>query len=182
MQENLVHQADQPIWFAQAQRVSQDARISVLNVDKSQENLGGCWPCGALTFLYCLSCLMVKRLIWNFLHSPLNCCTTQGKSFHSLIYLLSKGFPGGSVVKNLPAIWETQSDPWVRKVSWRKTWQFAPVFLPGESHRQRSLAGYGGYDSESKQQTICWMPTWLSTASISSFIDWNINTYLMGWV
>ena len=25
---------------------------------------------------------------------------------------------------------------------WRRNWQPTPVFLPGESHRQRSLAGY----------------------------------------
>ena len=33
-------------------------------------------------------------------------------------------------------------DPWVRKISWRRKWQPAPVFLPGKSHGQRSLAGY----------------------------------------
>ena len=33
-------------------------------------------------------------------------------------------------------------DPWVGKISWRRAWQPTPVFLPGESHRQRSLAGY----------------------------------------
>ena len=32
-------------------------------------------------------------------------------------------------------------DSWVRKIPWR-AWQPTPVFLPGESHRQRSLAGY----------------------------------------
>ena len=84
------------------------------------------------------------------------------------------------MVKNLPAMWETQFDPWVRKVSWRKTGQLAPVFLPRKSHGQRSLAGYGGYNLATKQETVYWMPTWLSTASISSFIDWNINTYLIG--
>ena len=31
-------------------------------------------------------------------------------------------------------------DPWVRKTPWRRAWQSAPVFLPGESHGQRSLA------------------------------------------
>ena len=31
-------------------------------------------------------------------------------------------------------------NPWVRKIPWRRTWQPTPVFLPGESHRQRSLA------------------------------------------
>ena len=32
--------------------------------------------------------------------------------------------------------------PWVGKISWRRAWQPTPVFLPGESHRQRSLVGY----------------------------------------
>ena len=33
-------------------------------------------------------------------------------------------------------------DPWVRKIPWRRAWQPAPVFLPGESHGQRNLVGY----------------------------------------
>ena len=33
-------------------------------------------------------------------------------------------------------------DPWVRKIAWRKEWQPTTVFLPGESHGQRSLVGY----------------------------------------
>ena len=33
-------------------------------------------------------------------------------------------------------------DPWVGKIPWSKIWQPTPVFLPGESHGQRSLAGY----------------------------------------
>ena len=32
-------------------------------------------------------------------------------------------------------------DPWVAKILWRREWQPTPV-LPGEFHRQRSLAGY----------------------------------------
>ena len=27
-----------------------------------------------------------------------------------------------------------ESDPWVRKIPWRRKWQPTPVFLPGESH------------------------------------------------
>ena len=34
-------------------------------------------------------------------------------------------------------------NPWVSKVPWRREWQPTPVFLPGESHGQRSLVGYG---------------------------------------
>ena len=33
-------------------------------------------------------------------------------------------------------------DPWVRKIPWRRARQPTPVFLPGESHGQRSLVGY----------------------------------------
>ena len=33
-------------------------------------------------------------------------------------------------------------DPWVGKIPWRRAWQPTPIFLPGEFHGQRSLAGY----------------------------------------
>ena len=55
-------------------------------------------------------------------------------------------------------------DPWVRKI-WRRAWQPPPVFLPGESHRQKSLVGYSPCDlkesdtpevmSHSTQTTAC---------------------------
>ena len=50
------------------------------------------------------------------------------------------------VVKNLPAkagdIRAVGSFlDW--KIPWKRAWQPTPVFLPGESHRQRSLVGYG---------------------------------------
>ena len=48
-------------------------------------------------------------------------------------------------VKNLPAMQEAQ-ETWVQslgwKIPWRRAWQSMPVFLPGESHRRRSLSGY----------------------------------------
>ena len=33
-------------------------------------------------------------------------------------------------------------NPWVGKIPWRRERQPTPVFLPGESHGQRSLVGY----------------------------------------
>ena len=33
-------------------------------------------------------------------------------------------------------------DPWVGKIPWRREWLPTPVFVPGEFHGQRSLAGY----------------------------------------
>ena len=33
-------------------------------------------------------------------------------------------------------------DSWVGKIPWRRAWLPTPIFLPGESHEQRSMAGY----------------------------------------
>ena len=33
-------------------------------------------------------------------------------------------------------------DPWAGKIPWRRKWYSTPVFFPGESQGQRSLAGY----------------------------------------
>ena len=53
------------------------------------------------------------------------------------------GFPGGSDSKESACnCWRSGFNPWVRKITWRREWQDTPVFLPGESHGQRSLAGY----------------------------------------
>ena len=49
-------------------------------------------------------------------------------------------------------------NPWVRKIPWRREWLPPPVFLPGKSHGQRSLACYNlwgckrvGHDLTTKQ-------------------------------
>ena len=61
---------------------------------------------------------------------------------HTLIFM---GFPDSSEGKE----WRVRLqrgrpgfDDWVWKIPWRKKWQSTPVFLPGESHGQRSLTGY----------------------------------------
>ena len=56
------------------------------------------------------------------------------------------GFPSGASGKRtcLP-VQETKRrgfNAWVRKILWKRAWQPTPVFLPGESHGQRSLMGY----------------------------------------
>ena len=45
------------------------------------------------------------------------------------------------VVKNPPAN-GGDSDLWVGKIPWSRKWQFTPVFLPGNFHGQRTLAGW----------------------------------------
>ena len=51
------------------------------------------------------------------------------------------GFPGSSVVKNPTSanVGDMGSVPG-SGTFWRRKWQPTPVFLPGETHGQRSLA------------------------------------------
>ena len=66
----------------------------------------------------------------------------EKKNLHAM------SFPGGASGKE-PAcqgkrhkIHEFEFDPWVGKIPWKRTWKPTPIFLPGESHGQRSLVGY----------------------------------------
>ena len=53
------------------------------------------------------------------------------------------GFPGGSDGKEFAYnVGDLGSTPGSERFPWRRELQPTPVFLPGESHRQRSLAGY----------------------------------------
>ena len=58
---------------------------------------------------------------------------------------MAMGFPGGASGKEPACRCRRQKrcgfDPWVKKIPWRRAWQPTPVFLPGKSHGQRSLAG-----------------------------------------
>ena len=56
-------------------------------------------------------------------------------------------FPGGASGKELACQCRRHKrprfNPCVGKIPWRRKWQPTPVFMPGESHGQRSLVGYG---------------------------------------
>ena len=67
-----------------------------------------------------------------------------------MLWQWTLSFPGGSVGKE--SAWNAGDylrcrrpgfDPWVRNIPWRRKWQPTPEFLPGRSHVQRSLVGYG---------------------------------------
>ena len=61
------------------------------------------------------------------------------------------------LVKNSPAtvgdVSDKEFDPWVRKFPWRRTWPPSLVFLPGESHGQRSLVGYSPWGHKESDMT-----------------------------
>ena len=44
-------------------------------------------------------------------------------------------------------------DPWVGKILWRRARQPTPVFFPGESHRQKSLAVYSPWGHKELDKT-----------------------------
>ena len=62
-------------------------------------------------------------------------------------------------------------NPWVRKIPWRRKWQPTPVFLPGESYRQRSLVGCnpGGHKESDTTEQV--------TLSFSLYVH-ILNIYL----
>ena len=63
----------------------------------------------------------------------------------TMFYAVWGDFPGSSS-KEPPCQCKRHQrcwlDPWVGKIPWRRAWQPTPVFLPGESHGEGSLAGY----------------------------------------
>ena len=54
------------------------------------------------------------------------------------------------MVKNVPAMPETQVQSLSSEDPWSREWQFISVFLPGEFQGQRSLAGYSPWVAK------CW--------------------------
>ena len=57
------------------------------------------------------------------------------------------------MVKNLPAMQETQVQSLSREDPLEKGMATTPVFLPGEFHGQRSLAGYGPWGRQESDTT-----------------------------
>ena len=57
--------------------------------------------------------------------------------------------------KNLPAMQETRVQLLGREDLLGRKWQLTPVLLPGESHGQRSLAGYNLWSHNESDMTEC---------------------------
>ena len=80
------------------------------------------------------------------------------------------------MAKNPPAnVEDTDS---VRKITWKRKWQYTPVFLAGKSHGQRSLVVYNPQDSRVGHDwtlplgnILCHCTQWRSRNSISQTIS-----------
>ena len=60
---------------------------------------------------------------------------------------------GAQIVKNLPTMQETWIQSLGQEDPLEKEWQPTPVFLPEESHGQRSLAGYSPWGRKELDMT-----------------------------
>ena len=102
---------------------------------------------------------------WLRLHVPnaggLGLISGQGTRSHMLqlrVHMLQQKLQPNKLKKenslaNAGDIKDTGFDSWVMKIPWRRSWQPTPVFLPGESHRQRSLAGYSPWGLQESDTT-----------------------------
>ena len=76
-------------------------------------------------------------------------------------------------------------DLWVGKILWRRKWQPTPIFLPGESHGQRSLLGYSPWGPKSRTR-LKWFSMFLLTQGLHTslflfiFFSFSLNTILGG--
>ena len=66
------------------------------------------------------------------------------------------------------------------KDSWRRRWQPTPVFLPGKSHRQKSLVGYSFYSVPSLSHVQLFVIPWIAAhqASLSITNSWSSPKFL----
>ena len=100
------------------------------------------WPCG---FQFCTE----GSLLWasGQVHLQHGAGLDHG-------YWCSLGFPGGSMVKNVPAnAGDMGLIPGEGKIPWRRARQPTPVLFPGGSYGQRSLLGYGPWGRTESDMT-----------------------------
>ena len=97
----------------------------------------------------------------------------------NFVYTSKRVFPGSSASKKICL--ERRRpwfDSWVEKIPWRKDRLPTPVFLPGEFHEQRSLAGYSPWGRKDLDLT-----EWLSTAQHSIQVQSkNVSVSFSMWI
>ena len=125
----------------------QKTRFSFFVKSHSPISDQACWPLPDFGLVSLLLVLFLLSLFFLFLQ--------ELNTFIWNIVIWARGFPHSSVGKKIcpqcrrPGFYSS-----VGKIPWRRKWQPTPVFLPGDSHGQRSLAGYCPWGRKSR--------TWVS--------------------
>ena len=90
-------------------------------------------------------CSMQKETACRGLRQPLSVCDKSLSLQVFAEHTVEPSFPGGTSGKGPACQCRRHTScglhPWVGKTPWRRARQPTPVFLPGESHGQRSLVG-----------------------------------------
>ena len=106
-----------------------------------------------------LSMVFSRQEYWNRLHALLQgIFPTEGSNLHFLSLL---HWPAGSLSLVLPvkSLFVTRDQLWLTidtwsSLNWRYEWQPKPVFLPGESHGQRSLVDHSPWGSNESRTRL----------------------------
>ena len=100
-----------------------------------------------LYILLCIKQITNENLLYGTRNYSILCRDLSGKEIQKEGDInICIGFPSGPSGKE-PACQCRRHErcgfnPWVGKIPWRRAQQPTSTFLPGESHGQRSLAGY----------------------------------------
>ena len=102
-------------------------------------------------------------------------------------YLLPRWLSGKKSACQCRRCKRCKFDPWVGKIPWRRKWPLAPVFLPGESHAQRSLVGYsprGCTESDATEATkhtfiylLFIVKSWQLHRKLPNSIEWACEPF-----
>ena len=97
------------------------------------------------------SCQSTTYRKWRTL--PLNHETFSGAHVKRSVMLAYSGASGKEPACQCTRHRRPGFSPWAEKIPWRRSWQSTPVFLPGESHGQRSLVGYSPWGCKGLDKT-----------------------------
>ena len=80
------------------------------------------------------------------------------RATQSTMFLGVSGFPVGTSGKEPACQCRSHNKCRFVKIPWRREWLPTPMFLPGEFHGQRSLAGYSPWGSKESDTTEATLP------------------------
>ena len=93
--------------------------------------------------------------------------------YFSCIFEYLLGFPGGSGGLRIRLqCRRPRFNGWVEETSWRRKWRPTPIFLPGKTHGQRSLAGYSP-QGHKELDNLATKPSLLPAAWRLSSVLWS---------
>ena len=120
---------------------------------------------------------MYRYLFLKFLplYTPISYFHPNNKQYREMekmSYIITKIFVSYGACGKEPTRQCRGHEKWVQSLSWEDTlerkWQPTPVFLPGESHKQRGFAGYSPWGlKESDTTEATWIYV-LCTCSVMS--------------